>query len=1384
MKRLLIVLAFAQILTADVEVTYDFIDAGGNVSGWFKYENRQTGDIWNNNILPIMAVGYTLGSKPETIVGRNPNCQTLENDADGLTQYRYLYPRGERNSVMPGEIETYGGGGGDVTLLFESLDSSSSPYPRYPHIVLKEEPWYGLKYSDTYEYAPPLTSDSIDITGEVIGQSDYYDPSAWKARDDAPLLVSEDQHSTQLWIGMPHVTKDMDIDDSRDSADAWHGGFKRDEGYPVGNIQYVRGSYIAPNSPTGDGVTYAHTKGDGPGGLMLSMSASWGQEMLGFDMRVPLAIGSKESWLCVFWDSSYTESGVNPEWGYAGHDNTYGGSECEHNPYQITTDNNIAQAYQSRPDYLDYEISMKEVYSGMQVPEESKTNIVIATTTFYMIMSTNFYGYLSTSRAHRLDDFVENSQDDFAELRLASYAYNQGKNRPEFDNMRFCGNRDEMLASKNLSNTHGILGGYVYSPRVIDLVRRIGTAPDVYDWGIGWGDIEDFCADIREFHFANDIPTDAKWTEMIADMKKAFDKMKGKAPTENMDADKISFRYNWLTMLRVMKSYLPNPGSRLPKGSNFFSQETLGTNYNPFLGAYSPRYHFSGEDIDYESEGPFPDTNWAPEIYWVEPTYELPTLEKGFPKVGDFMNHLKFEITADIIDDGVGTGVMTARYSVSPGDPADGGQSLWLDGNNTGGAPMAPVETDWIDMTPDGASQTPTGGKRFTAEFNPRGIVNEMRRVYIESNDNSGYRTISWVDAFFEDDGLPDLKIFADPLDGAYFVDDTIVKLTVKDEFDTDVPSAKIYYTINGDEPMTSSELYDGSIPLKGESGDEFVIKAIAIATGYTPGDGEWTYYSNATPAWVESDHPDSSTFGKHLTVTLTTNGDTIYFTTDGSVPTRDSRVYAEPFNVTDPMVTVKALAVGEALIDAEGEWTYFQAKLPKVIATPPGQTFTDQLSVKLSISDEWPNAIIYYTLDGLDPDSNSTEYEGENINIENTTTIKAIAYADNALTSEITTELYSLLGVIENGWYSDEDGDGAIDMVELLCSTSPGSLPTEITIINPFDESDSRVIDTGIDWKDGDPETEIVVATITSPFKYDHSTEFAADFYGEITTGNFVKDPFIIKDRVAPVIDKAVFKPGKIEDSETLTRFSDTLIVTFSELVTGIGAEEDTYFNLKNKVNTIYTFDLTQHDSKGSSVTFIIPNGGINNVEYPTSSDSIWIDVAFTIEDELGNVQSVAENRIAPLLVLPPPLNIIIKATSPFYPSTKKISSSDLTDINGESIKPLIADGGGLITVDFMSDINGKTDEVECLIKIFDPVGNLIANGTSDEPNSGNIKMGFTQAIYLDQDRTHLILYWNGLNNKGRTVGSSAYLAAISVSLGGETIAERLMLLVRSTQL
>jgi hypothetical protein len=178
-------------------------------------------------------------------------------------------------------------------------------------------------------------------------------------------------------------------------------------------------------------------------------------------------------------------------------------------------------------------------------------------------------------------------------------------------------------------------------------------------------------------------------------------------------------------------------------------------------------------------------------------------------------------------------------------------------------------------------------------------------------------------------------------------------------------------------------------------------IFANAIIIGKTIDD--LTYDKNikvSTPTAT----PYSATFTTERTVTLsaTTPGASIYYTTDGTVPTTGSTLYSGPFTLT-ATTTVKAIAAKTHFTNSEVlSATFTKAPTGTVatpVATPNGGTFaTEQI---VTLSSDTLGASIYYTTDGTEPATGSMLYSAP-FKLTATTMVKAIAVKENFVNSEI----------------------------------------------------------------------------------------------------------------------------------------------------------------------------------------------------------------------------------------------------------------------------------------------------------------------------------------------------------------------------------------------
>jgi sugar lactone lactonase YvrE len=140
---------------------------------------------------------------------------------------------------------------------------------------------------------------------------------------------------------------------------------------------------------------------------------------------------------------------------------------------------------------------------------------------------------------------------------------------------------------------------------------------------------------------------------------------------------------------------------------------------------------------------------------------------------------------------------------------------------------------------------------------------------------------------------------------------------------------ATIYYTTNGTAPTTSSTAYTGPITV----GSSETVEAIAVAGGFsTSAVGIAAYVINlpaATP--VFSVTPGTYTLTQMVTISSTTSGATIYYTTNGATPTTASTAYTGPISVASSE-TVEAIAVASGFsTSGVGSAAYVINALPAI---------------------------------------------------------------------------------------------------------------------------------------------------------------------------------------------------------------------------------------------------------------------------------------------------------------------------------------------------------------------------------------------------------------------------------------------------------------------
>ena len=210
--------------------------------------------------------------------------------------------------------------------------------------------------------------------------------------------------------------------------------------------------------------------------------------------------------------------------------------------------------------------------------------------------------------------------------------------------------------------------------------------------------------------------------------------------------------------------------------------------------------------------------------------------------------------------------------------------------------------------------------------------------------------------------------------------------------------NAKIYYTLDGEEPSTNKSercfLYEEPFAIQ----HKVVVKTLGHIAG-----SPYTIVSSNTYAFGKANVPsitaENNVFnwsGNVVSLSCETEGVEIRYTLDGSEPMEASRLYTGAFTIDDT-TTVKAKAFKTDWFESETATETFTREW-YTVETPvitPDDTMFENTSQEVSIGCDTDGATIYYTIDGSDPKENGREYKHPFM-VYNTCTVRAIAVKDD----------------------------------------------------------------------------------------------------------------------------------------------------------------------------------------------------------------------------------------------------------------------------------------------------------------------------------------------------------------------------------------------------
>lgn len=247
---------------------------------------------------------------------------------------------------------------------------------------------------------------------------------------------------------------------------------------------------------------------------------------------------------------------------------------------------------------------------------------------------------------------------------------------------------------------------------------------------------------------------------------------------------------------------------------------------------------------------------------------------------------------------------------------------------------------------------------------------------------------------------IPPLQI--NPPGGNYSEPQTV-------EISSQISGVEIYYSLDGSDPDQESFLFEDSISLVEGSITELRARAYHSSQQWYPSLIQTELYSIATELPLPSINPPGGSFSEPQVVEIScdTPNSLIYYTLDGTDPTQDSSIYAGTISINESCL-VKARAYKNGCLPsavASAEFSIIQTVANPVFTPAPG---TYNAPIVLQMFSQTPATRIHYTLDGSEPDEDSTLYTGPML-IEVSTLVRARAYRNTWLPSEISDAQYIL---------------------------------------------------------------------------------------------------------------------------------------------------------------------------------------------------------------------------------------------------------------------------------------------------------------------------------------------------------------------------------------
>ena len=224
------------------------------------------------------------------------------------------------------------------------------------------------------------------------------------------------------------------------------------------------------------------------------------------------------------------------------------------------------------------------------------------------------------------------------------------------------------------------------------------------------------------------------------------------------------------------------------------------------------------------------------------------------------------------------------------------------------------------------------------------------------------------------------------------------------------------------------------------------------IIRPYYLSDGEVTEYARQSKLYVVSAPPiisrDALGF---VTMKAITQEAEIYYTTDGSNPSKKSYKYTKEF-LQYASATIKAVSIIHGKMSSITTVKVEQSQVLTPMIVPVNRFFSN--TIKITLESPMPGAELRYTLDGTEPIAASALYMNPFL-IKKTSTLKVKAFKKGCIPSDIITSMYELVKLgkgIESRFYKGKFG-GTPNYLSIT--------PDKISKIDQFQLEDIKTVPT-----------------------------------------------------------------------------------------------------------------------------------------------------------------------------------------------------------------------------------------------------------------------------------------------------------------------------------